>query len=85
MCCGLASFSNYLGIAKNNKPRAEKPNIFYEIDHKLEEQIRGEILFKFSRVLFFFFFLTVNSANSVVGSGNGHMHRAHDSIKLIIE
>ena len=53
MCCGLASFSNYLGITKNNKPRAEKPNIFYEIDHKLEEKIRGVILFKFSRVLFF--------------------------------
>lgn len=53
MCCGLASFSNYLGIAKNNKPGAEKPNIFYEIDHKLEEKIRGVILFKFSRFLFF--------------------------------
>ena len=83
MCCGLASFSNYLGIAKNNKPRAEKPNIFYEIDHKLEEKIRGVILFKFWRVLFFF--LTVNSANSVVGSGNDPMHRAHDWITLIIE
>lgn len=82
MCCGLVSFSNYLGIAKNNKPRAEKPNIFYEIDDKLEEKIRGVILFKFSRFLFFF---TVNSANSVVGSGNDHMHRAHDWIKLIIE
>lgn len=82
MCCGLASFSNYLGIAKNYKPRAERPNIFYEIDHKLEEKIRGVILFKFSRFLFFF---TVNSANSVVGSGNDHMHRAHDWIKLIIE
>lgn len=82
MCCGLASFSDYLGIAKNNKPRAEKPNIFYEIDDKLEEKIRGVILFKFSRFLFFF---TVNSANSVVGSGNDHMHRAHDWIKLIIE
>ena len=81
MCCGLASFSNYLGIAKNNKPRAEKPNIFYEIEHKLEEKIRGVILFKFSKFLFF----TVNSANSVVGSGNDHMHRAHDWIKLITE
>lgn len=53
MCCGLASFSNYLGIAKNNKPGAEKPNIFYEIDQKLEEKIRGVILFKFGRFLFF--------------------------------
>lgn len=56
MCCGLASFSNFLGIAKNNKPRAEKPNIFYEIDPKLEEKIRGVILFKVSRVLLFVFF-----------------------------
>ena len=53
MCCGLASFSNYLGIAKNNKPGSEKPNIFYEIERKLEEKIRGVILFKFSRFLFF--------------------------------